>query len=92
MPGIPATTAMAELSHLHPPPCTHVHMHPLPCRRKFAAYKELAQREERRSKVAAVAQHIEQQKLMQAKGHKRKLAAAEPGQAPVFRWKRERSK
>jgi hypothetical protein len=92
--GPPARAAPARHTcpaRLHP--CTPASPHPIaPRRQKHAAYKELAQRRDRRDKVAAVAARIEQQKLMQARGHKRKLAPAEPGEAPVFRWKQQRSK
>ncbi len=90
---------------------TRVH-HPLlafcACRRKYAAYKELSQRQERQAKVESVASHLAYQKVVMGKGRKRKLgskelkaAAAAAGQqqgassapaGPVFKWKRERQR
>ncbi|KAG2500622.1 hypothetical protein HYH03_001389 [Edaphochlamys debaryana] len=71
-------------------------------KRKYAAYKELAQRQERRGKVAAVAERLAYEKLLMGKGRKRKLGAkelakagVEPGEGPsakVFVWKRERKR
>ncbi|GFR47495.1 hypothetical protein Agub_g9224 [Astrephomene gubernaculifera] len=69
-------------------------------KRKYASYKELAQRQERRQKVAAVADHLAYQKLVMGKGRKRKLGAKELREAglepeaagKVFVWKRERKR
>lgn len=76
----------------HRPPCS--------CRRKYASYKELAQRQERRAKVAAVAARLSYDKEVMGKGRKRKLKAKERGLSeeeasragPAFVWKRERKK
>ncbi|EFJ49796.1 hypothetical protein VOLCADRAFT_89620 [Volvox carteri f. nagariensis] len=67
-------------------------------KRKYAAYKELAQRLERRNRVAATAEHLAYEKLVMCKGRKRKLRAKEIKEAgmdpkttgKVFVWKRER--
>ncbi|PNH09291.1 putative U3 small nucleolar RNA-associated protein 11 [Tetrabaena socialis] len=69
-------------------------------KRKYAAYKELAQRQDRGQKVAAVAQRLSYQKEVMGKGRKRKLRPAEleaAGLDPetagkVFVWKRERKR
>lgn len=71
-------------------------------KRKYAAYKELSQRQERQAKVASVASHLSYQKEVMGKGRKRKLAGKELKAAakqgadapagPVFVWKRERKK
>ncbi|KXZ49284.1 hypothetical protein GPECTOR_22g878 [Gonium pectorale] len=69
-------------------------------KRKYAAYKELEQRSERREKVAAVAARLAYQKEVMGKGRKRKLRPGEikaAGLDPeavgkVFVWKRERKK
>ncbi|GLC49173.1 hypothetical protein PLESTB_000190400 [Pleodorina starrii] len=69
-------------------------------KRKAAAYRELAQRQERRGKVAAVAERLAYEKLVMGKGRKRKLrgkelrgAGVDPETAgKVFVWKRERQR
>ncbi|KAF5843452.1 hypothetical protein DUNSADRAFT_15747 [Dunaliella salina] len=74
------------------------------CWRKVAAYKELAQRLERKELLSRTANRLALQKEVAGKGRKRKLGkdelartGTEEGQqqqqqGPVFRWKRERKK
>ncbi|GIL75178.1 hypothetical protein Vretimale_7877 [Volvox reticuliferus] len=69
-------------------------------KRNYMAYKELAQRQERQKKVAAVADRLAYGKLLMGKGRKRKLRAKELKEAgvepvaagKVFVWKRERKR
>lgn len=69
-------------------------------RKKYTAYKELLQRQQRQQKLAAVAQRMAHTKAIMGKGRKRKLTAEELGMdpeeaaktLPVYRWKKERKK
>ncbi|GLI62103.1 hypothetical protein VaNZ11_004685 [Volvox africanus] len=69
-------------------------------KRNLPAYKELAQRQVRQRKVAAVANRLAYGKLLMGKGQKRKLRAKELKKAgvepvaagKVFVWKRERQR
>lgn len=62
-------------------------------RRKYAAYKELAQRTERQRSLERLAAKMEAEKaVMTGRGRKVKLSAATRDSAPSFRWKAERKR
>lgn len=62
-------------------------------KRKHAAYAALAQRAERRDKLARMATGMALEKEVMGKGRKRKLRPEEAGgQTKAFRWKAERKK
>jgi hypothetical protein len=75
-------------NHIHTSP---THVFPA-ARRKLAAYKEAAQRQERQQKLAALADKMAASKQVMGKGRKRKVVDPEGAAPPSFVWKRERKK
>eukprot|EP00798_Chlamydomonas_sp_ICE-L_P010014 gene10014-7900_t len=67
-------------------------------KKKLSAYKELGQRVERFNKVQNMSLAMSMKKELMGKGTKRKLSKKEKkdggndGEAPVYKWKRERKK
>lgn len=62
-------------------------------KKRAAAYRELAERQQRQEKLGGLAQQMAYDKQVMGKGRKRKLRPEEAGgQTGVFRWKAERKR
>jgi U3 small nucleolar RNA-associated protein 11 len=55
-----------------------------------AGYKEMEERKERVQKLERAEAHLVTEKLVQGKGRKRKIKAAENGQPAQYKWRRKR--
>ncbi|PRW61182.1 U3 small nucleolar RNA-associated 11 [Chlorella sorokiniana] len=62
-------------------------------KKRAAAYRELAERQQRQEKLGGLAQELAYKKQVMGKGRKRKLRPEEAGgQAGMFKWKAERKR
>jgi U3 small nucleolar RNA-associated protein 11 len=61
-------------------------------RAQASAYREMEARQKRVQAMATAEAHLETEKLVAAKGRKRKIQAAENGKPAVYKWRRKRAR
>eukprot|EP00568_Trieres_chinensis_P006766 CAMPEP_0183296050 /NCGR_PEP_ID=MMETSP0160_2-20130417/3770_1 /TAXON_ID=2839 ORGANISM="Odontella Sinensis, Strain Grunow 1884" /NCGR_SAMPLE_ID=MMETSP0160_2 /ASSEMBLY_ACC=CAM_ASM_000250 /LENGTH=287 /DNA_ID=CAMNT_0025457621 /DNA_START=171 /DNA_END=1034 /DNA_ORIENTATION=+ len=59
---------------------------------RSAAYSEMEARADRMAKMKLAEEHLNTEKLVAAKGRKRKIKDAEDGKPAVYKWRRKRAK